>query len=99
MKGAQVINEEKFRNRIISAFLAAAMGMSSFSGLAVTAYAAEDTGTNSNGLTLSNIDLDEDESNNDVAVEIKWYIEQCEDKTGETLNKSSIVNDGIYYCR
>lgn len=90
--------KKKFRNRIISAFLAAAMGMSSFSGLAVTAYAAEDTGTNSNGLTLSNIDLDEDESNNDVASGNQGSdttSSNAEDKTGETPNQSSIVDDGV----
>ena len=90
--------KKKFRNRIISAFLAAAMGMSSFSGLAVTAYAAEDTGTNSNGLTLSNIDLDEDESNNDVASGNQGSdtaSSNAEDETGETPNQSSIVDDGI----
>ena len=90
--------KKKFRNRIISAFLAAAMGMSSFSGLAVTAYAAEDTGTNSNGLTLSNIDLDEDESNNDVASGNQGSdttSSNAGDETGKTPNQSSIVDDGI----
>ena len=90
--------KKKFRNRIISAFLAAAMGMSSFSGLAVTAYAAEDIGTNSNGLTLSNIDLDEDESNDNVASENQGSdtaSNNVGDETGETPNQSSIVGDGV----
>lgn len=90
--------KKKFRNRIISAFLAAAMGMSSFSGLAVTAYAAEDVGTNSNGLTLSNIDLDEDESNSDVASgnqESNTASSNAGDEMGETPNQSSIIDDGI----
>lgn len=90
--------KKKFRNRIISAFLAAAMGMSSFGGLAVTAYAAEDIGTNSNGLTLSNIDLDEDESNDNVASENQGSdtaSNNVGDETGETPNQSSIADDGI----
>lgn len=53
------MKKQKVKNRIASGVLAFMMGLSSFSGASVTAYANE-FDNESNGVTLSDVDFDED---------------------------------------
>lgn len=68
--------KNKIRNRIASGLLAFVMGVSSFSGAAVTAFA--DDVPEDNGVTLSGIDLDEDET----------VSENADDSTSNANNES-----------
>lgn len=57
--------KKKIRNQVVSSFLAVMMGLSSFSGSAVTAF-ANTLSESTDGVTLSNLDLDEDDSKSEA---------------------------------
>lgn len=80
--------KKKIRNRIASGILALMMGMSSFSGASVTAYANELATTD--GVTLSDIDPDESTSESEIVDE-----STSQDESSSGLNENNPAEDVV----
>ena len=84
--------KKKIRNRIASGILALMMGMSSFSGASVTAYANELATTD--GVTLSDIDPDESTSESEIVDE-----STSQDESSSGLNENNPAEDVVIQTR